>query len=176
MVLSHEEYDVDLLNEQGQVIGTKKRREVNKQTDILHGVYVLVFSPAGKLILSRIPQAPEKGKLYGGRLGGTAATVVRHDEPRDVAARRVLATELFVDYADLTFLGQTFHFYEDGVRRLVSVYYCVHKEALMKNPEEQDDLVPMTREEVALAVASSPHQFSQPFLGIWHDHADQLPF
>ncbi|MEK7665453.1 MAG: NUDIX domain-containing protein [Patescibacteria group bacterium] len=176
MLSSHEEFYVELLNERGEVVGTKKRKDVDKRMDFLHGVYVLVFSKDKKLVLCRIPQAAKQKKLYAGRLGATAATIVRHREPLEVAARRVLATELFIDYADLAMLGEKMECYEDEVRRLVAVFYCTHKEPVMQNPQEQDELVELTRKEVEHLIKSDPAKFSLPFLSLWEAYQDRLPF
>ncbi len=46
---------VDLVDKQGRAIGTKLRREVRKQTDLYHTIFIIVKTPEGQFLLSEIP-------------------------------------------------------------------------------------------------------------------------
>lgn len=171
----HEDFDVDILNDQGKVVGVKKRKDVDKQHDVLHSVFVLVVTPDREVILAAIPVAPEQHRWYAGCLGSTAATIVRHGEPIDVAARRVLAHELFLDYDEPVFLGEDFETYPDGIQKLSTTYYSVHNGELKPNPHEQDRLVPLSRAQIEAMIKKDPSVFAPTFLALWRRYGDRLP-
>src|ERR1700704_6083090 len=53
--MEHGRHLVDLVDENGLVVGTKQRRDIDKNRDTYHSVYTMLVSPVGQVILARIP-------------------------------------------------------------------------------------------------------------------------
>lgn len=164
---THGEYEIEILDNHGRVIGTKRRQDVDKTKDILHVVYIFVVTPDGKLILSRIPRNPAKKNLFPGKLGVTVATIVRSGEAHEDAAKRAVAKELGVEGADVTFLGETLESFTGIPKRLVAAYVCTLDEASIKpNSEDVEELVPVTHEELK-RLLDKPNNLAPTLLVFW---------
>src|SRR5690349_8236485 len=104
----HAEYPIALINDRGEQVGRKLRREVDKMVDLYHSVFVVVVTPDERLALSVIPTRPELPNIYAGQLGATVASICRDGESIETAARRALSEEIHLDDAQLYFLGDIF--------------------------------------------------------------------
>lgn len=158
-----------LLNDQGQVIGSKPRNEIDKVHDIVHCTDVLLMQ-SGELILSRVPE----GNLYGGLLSASCATMVRVGEEAEAAAHRALQKELNIDTAQLTLLGEHFFTYPDGVKRLKTTFAADFEGNITANPKDIAELVYLTRDELEGALKEKPEQFAPTFLGLWEVYQHRI--
>jgi hypothetical protein len=66
MSYAHEDQLVDIVTIGGDVVGQKPRKAIDKMHDIYHGVYVIVQTPDGMLLLSTIPRRNDLPNLYAG--------------------------------------------------------------------------------------------------------------
>lgn len=97
---------VDILDNDGSVVGQKPRREVDKTKDIYHTVFVLVLTPQKEVVLGVIPPREDLPNLFPNMYGGTMATIRRSGETALEAAKRGIARELFIDDADPQLIGE----------------------------------------------------------------------
>ena len=80
--MQHEDALVNVLDDQGNIIGTKLRKEINKRADIVHCADVIVIRPDQKIVLAKLPT----GTLYENTWATTAATMIRAGEEAEDAA------------------------------------------------------------------------------------------
>lgn len=85
---------VDILDERGNIVDTKPRKDIIKGKDIYHAVYGVVITPEHELVLSKIADRQDLPNLHAGKLGCTAATIRRSGERAEEAMHRALANEL----------------------------------------------------------------------------------
>ncbi len=161
---------VKILNDQGEMIGAKPRREVDKQHDILHCADVLVIQN-GRLLLSRIPDTT----LYGGTLGTSAASMVRDNETPEQAAIRALQKELNVTVSEVTLLGEKFYAFPDGVKRLKTSFVITHPDTITPNPADVSELVAFDRAQIESQLSTNPNLFAPTFQALWQEYQTQLP-
>lgn len=169
----HGDHEVDILDDHGNVIRVKPRKDVDKTRDILHVVYSFVVTPEGKLILSRIPRDPAKNNLFPGKLAVTAATILRHNEHHLDAAKRSLAKEVGIAEPDLQFLGETMESFHNIPKRLISAYICTATEDELKpNPEDVEELIPVTRAELERLL--DKNELAPTLLTLWDRYSEDL--
>lgn len=171
--MDHQDFSVVLVNEQGEVTGSKARREVDKEKDIVHCVDVLVFD-GDRLLVSVIPARP--GQIYPNQLANAPATMLRVDETTEEAGRRCLQKEVGIEGGELHLLGQHFFVYDDGVKRFKTAYWMNHVGPLTLNPDDVSDIHWMTRGEIEELMIEDPAIMAPVFKGVWDIYADQLPF
>ena len=80
--------NVQLVNEEGQIVGYKDRQAIDRHHDFLHSVLVLAKTADEKFLLSFIPTEKHL-PLFAGKLGASAATFAREHESAEQAARRL---------------------------------------------------------------------------------------
>lgn len=169
--------EVEILNEDGRVIGAKKRGEIDRIRDILHTTSIFVLTPDGRMALAKIPPRPdEPTTLSTGKLSATAATIIRKDQTRDEAALRGLTKELNLPDTQPVFLGENFERLPNNVRRLIASYYVVHAEPLTANPVDVERLEFLTRSQLEEKIQTNRALFTDPFLVCWERYKDVLPF
>src|SRR5687767_9977733 len=76
--MQHDFYPVDILDRNGETVGTKLRKDIDKLRDIFHAIHVLLITPQGEVVMSIIPFREDLPNVYSGKLGTTVATVRRH--------------------------------------------------------------------------------------------------
>lgn len=168
------DYNVKLLNEAGEVVGTKLRSEINKAEDILHTVHTIGITANKEVILSLIPQKKQifRDGLFEGKLGNAAAAIVREDESAEDAAKRALSDELFLTNIEVQLLGEEFDVMEreDGStsRRLHTAYMYKHFGAnVCFNRNDSAGLLLFQREDLDAWVNEQPDLFAPSFVAIW---------
>lgn len=161
---------VDLLDDHGNPIGTKPHAEVDRRTDALHCVQILFLDREHVIALTRLPAR----SAWAGRLSGTIATIVRHEEAVEVAALRCCKKELGIEPGNIHYLGESFEVLEGGLKRLLSHYMCVWNEPITLNPED-GELVLMTKDEFLQRLAADRTQFSPAFLALWDRYHNEIP-
>ena len=119
--MEHGTHHVDLVDENGHVVGSKPRRDINKHRDTYHSVYIVLISPVGEVVLARIPTRTDLPNLYSGQLGVPAATIRRSRESPLSAAKRSAQRELFIDAADVVPVGGGLFNLPDNRQTYVSV-------------------------------------------------------
>lgn len=172
--MEHAAYQVDILDASGNIIGTKKRLEVDKATDIFHTVYILLITPEGQLVLTRIPKRHDLPNLFAGRLGMPVATIRRHKESTEHAAHRAIARELFIEEAEVQFVGEVMMSFEEGTR-FVSVYALIGEPPHVYSKTDIGKLVIMSPRELAKRLHESPQDFSPPLVATWERWQERLP-
>ncbi len=107
---------IALFNEQGTVIGDKPRADIDKRTDILGGIYVLLLNGANHVYLTQ-----QRDSLWAGKWGVSCGGLLRVGEKPAEAAHRTAIRELGSD--PFIFSGQNVGYHSfDGVRRYVHAF------------------------------------------------------
>lgn len=174
MTKRHENYEVDILDIHGKLIAIKPRKDIDREKDILHLVYVFVITPEGKLLLSRIPKVTSKHPLFANKLGVTVATIVRHNEAHLKAAKRAMRRELGVNKPDLTFLGETLESFPGIPKRLIAAYMCTaSQEELRPKSELTGEIVPVSGKDLE-ALMRKRKELAPTLLVFWDRYADSM--
>lgn len=121
--MDHHDFPVTIYDQNGNKIGTKKRREVNKFCDIIECVEVLIFTPNKKIVLTRILNKPSE--VYAGKLGVPVASIRRDDETEIDTAKRAMKDELLLEHVEPIFVGRDFLTMETGINKWLTVFYVV---------------------------------------------------
>lgn len=163
------DYAVDVLDATGQIIGQKPRYKIDKRVDIFHGVHVILLTPEGNIVLSRIPQREDLPNLYAGLLGTTMAAVRRHDELAEEAAKRNLSKELLLEDPRPELLYDRFLTLSDGRLTHLTAYTLITERPGMYRNLNIGELVPMDPQGVAVAMTLHPDRFAPTFKAVWPD-------
>ncbi len=173
--MEHGTHHVDLVDENGLVVGTKLRRDINKHRDVYHVVYTVLVTPVGQVVLARIPTRTDLPNLYTGKLGVPAATIRRSGEAPMTAAKRSVERELFIDDAKLVPVGGGLFVLEDGRQTYVSVYYLVANAPETFSSTDIDELVTITPRGLRERLESQPDDFAPTMRLLWDRYQDRLP-
>jgi antitoxin (DNA-binding transcriptional repressor) of toxin-antitoxin stability system len=167
--MSHAEYPVDILDREGRIIGQKPRRAVDKRADIFNGVHAVLITPKGELVVSLIPQREELPNRYAGMLGSTMATIRRHGETAEEAARRGLRTELLMkdDNLKLQPVHDGMVMLEDGTRNHLTAYALTSERPELYRLFNIGELMLITPDGVDVAMTVNAKQFAPTFKAIW---------
>jgi hypothetical protein len=165
--MNHAEYLVDLVDENGTIVGSKPRREINKSTDLYHTVFVILRTRGNELILSKIPERKDLPNIYPGSIGATAATIRRHNETPGQASIRAVKNELYIEDAQLTHLSDGYAVLPDGRENYMSVYRGTHSAPEEFSHIDIGSFVTFGQVELDDALRSNRGQFAPTFLAIW---------
>ncbi len=172
--MEHGRYLVDLVDENGLVVGSKPRREIDKKHDLYHVVYVVMISPKGELILSRIPRRHDLPNMYVGCLGAAVATIRRSDESPMAAAQRAIARELYIDEAEVVPVGGGL-FNSDDKQTYTSVYYMVADVPETYSSTDIAEVVSIAPKEFRHKVEQHPEELAPNLLMLWERYQNRLP-
>ena len=172
--MEHGSHKVDLVDENGHVVGVKSRRDIDKKHDTYHTVYVLLVTPEGELVLSRIPERKDLPNLYAGQLGAAAATIRRSGESPMAAARRAVARELYIDDAAVVPVGGGL-FKTDGRQTYVSVYYVVARAPEVYSATDIAGLVTISPRAFREIIEHSPDDLAPNLYELWERYGKRLP-
>lgn len=174
--MQHDFYPVDLLDRDGNVIGSKPRKDVDKLTDIFHAIHIILITPLGEVVMSIIPVREDLPNVYAGKLGTTVATIKRTNETDDEGAARAVSRELFIDEMPLTKVATKFYDHMPPKPACkFSVYYGISDVPESYSIVDIDGLIVLTPKEIDERIDSDPHSFAYSFLKIWKDYRDKLP-
>lgn len=173
--MEHATYQVDILDRHGKVIGTKCRKDINKEVDIYHAVYVMVVTPNKELLLGIIPVREDLLNLYANQYGATMATIRRSGESALEAAQRGLARELFIDDAKPVCLGEAMEQTDDGRRVLASFCYLEAAAPDSYSVIDIGKLESMSRAKFAGLLEVRPERVAPTLRLMWRKYADKLP-
>jgi len=174
--MQHDFYPVDLLDMNGDIVGTKVRKDINKLVDIFHTVHIILITPKGEVVMSVIPVREDLPNVYGGKMGTTVATIRRHEESDDHAADRAVSRELFIDHMPLKKLDTCFYSQmPPKPAALFSIYYGVSEAPESYSLLDIDGLIVMTPGEIDRMIEQEPETVAYSFLQIWKDYRGKLP-
>lgn len=173
--MEHAAHLVDILNEEGKVVGQKHRRDVNKNDDIYHVVFVLLITPRGELVLGVIPPREDLPNLFTRQMGTTVATIRRSGETSDEAARRSVDRELFIDKADLKFLGEQTIDLPGSSRKFMSAYYLIGEPPGTFSVIDIDTLVVVTPQQLRGLLLSHADEVAPTLRIFWDSYHTKLP-
>jgi hypothetical protein len=173
--MEHSAYDIDVLDDTGKVIGHKPRREINKQTDIYHGVHIILITPEGQIVLSPILDREDLPNLYVGKYGVPAASIRRHGESSQQTAERAVQRELFIEDPEVHFVGEDFEDLEDGRKNFISFYYLVGDPPVTFSKTDISHMVTFTAQELTKQMKNNPEDFAPTLLLLWRKYHDRLP-
>lgn len=172
--MEHSAYYVDILDKNGNVVGKKLRRDIDKLRDLHHSIHVFLITPKGELILGVIPTREDLPNLYPRRLGTTVATIRRSGETAKHAAKRSLARELFIEDGDVHLLGEKmFHLPER--LNYITAYYIVADPPPTFSVLDIDKLAVITTGELRNLIKESPDDVAPTLAAIWQDFGNKLP-
>lgn len=172
--MEHGTHSVDLVDENGLVVGAKLRREIDKEHDTYHTIYTLVISPVGRVVLARIPVRDDLPNLYAGRFGASVATIRRTEESPMAAAQRSVARELYIDNAEVVPVGGGF-FKTDGRGTYVSVYYLIADPPRTYSSTDIAELEEFSPRDLGEKMEENPNAFAPNFVRLWERYHTRLP-
>ena len=172
--MEHGSQLVDLVDENGVVVGSKPRRDIDKNRDLYHVIYVMLVTPEGELVLSRIPERSDLPNLYSGKLGAPAATIRRSGESPMTAAQRAVARELYIDDAAVVPVGGGL-FSTDNRQTYVSVYYVVARAPEVYSATDIADLVTVSPRDFRATVEHHSDELAPTLVELWARYEKRLP-
>lgn len=173
--MEHAAHLVDILNADGEIIGQKPRREIDKSADIYHVVFVLLVTPKGELVLGVIPAREDLPNIYSRQMGTTIATIRRTDETAAQAARRGVQRELFIDKADIHLLGEQMIYTIDGLRTYATAYYMIGNPPASYSVIDIDTLVVVTPQQLRNLIMNHPDEIAPTLKIVWDLFGAKLP-
>ena len=173
--MEHGRHLVDLVDENGLVVGTKQRRDIDKNRDTYHTVFTVLVTPVGQIILARIPDRRDLPNLYVGQLGAPAATIRRSGESPLSAAQRSVARELYIDEGKVVPVGGGLLDLEGGRQVYVSLYYMVANQPETFSSTDIGELMIFNPRELRERIAEHPEEFAPTMLKLWDRYQDRLP-
>jgi hypothetical protein len=165
--MKHADFAIDILDAEGVVVGQKPRRAVDKWRDIFNGVHVVLITPRRELAVSLIPQREELPNRYAGMLGTTLATIRRHAETAEAAARRGLKHELLIERPQLQLLRDGMVTLEDDSRNWLTAYLMTAEQPLLYRLLDIGELMLITPEGLEVAMTMHGSQFAPTLKAIW---------
>lgn len=173
--MEHDMHLVDILDETGKIVGTKRRIDINKPKDIYHTIHVLLITPRGELVLSTIPVREDLPNLYAQQIGTTMASIRRTGETADQAAVRGVARELFIDNMPLVLVGEGMQTLAGGRKNYMSVYYGIAEPPESYSLIDIDSLAILSPRQLDLFVEHEPNELAASLITIWKSYRGKLP-
>ena len=173
--MEHSAHLVDVFDDAGNIIGQKRRKDIQKESDIYHAVYGLLITPEGKLVISAIRNRTDLPNLYAEQIGVPVATIRRHGESARQAAERSWARELFIDNPGLHALGEGMATLPDGRKCLITAFYAVGDAPDIYSSTDIDELTTISPSDLRSKLLSQPGAFAPTFRHIWQQYAPKLP-
>lgn len=172
--MEHEFHQVDVLDDKGEIIGQKPRREIDKTSDIFHGVYVLLITPNKELVLDLIPLREDLPNLYANQYGPTMATIRRSQEMSRAAAKRGVSRELFIDDTEPELIGEAMERLSDGRWHFMSTYILRSEKPDAFSQIDIQRLEAMTKDEFQELLEAEPEKVAPTMQLIWQKYPNRL--
>ncbi len=171
----HEHFEVVLINEKGEIVGSKPRVEINKRKDLFWTVYIFLFDEDNNLGLSVISSDNNKlPNLYAGKFGITTASIVRKDEMIQDTATRSLRNELGLKNIALSHIGDTLDQIGEQSLRKMSVFAGKLKKNEMNiNKHFVEDIKFVSLSDIQETLADND-AFAASFIYLWGKYKDQI--
>jgi hypothetical protein len=187
---------IDILDEQGQVIGQKKRGEIDRFADILPSAFVLLVTSKARILIVKIADGSlpknllvtSKARIlivkiadgslpknpFAGLWGCSAATFVRSGEAAITAAERALYSDLGI-MGELIPLSEEMVTWPNGMKRKASLFTCQYdKEDFEPRKEAVESWKLMTQSSVENAMRLNPQDFAPSFVSFYEKHHRRL--
>jgi hypothetical protein len=143
--------------------------------DIYNGVYVMMITPQGELVLGSITKRDDLPNIYAHKLGATVAAIRRSGETSEQAARRTLAREIMMPDTPVNLLGERMVHLKPDRAVFLSAYACVAEPPTTFSTIDIEGLKTMNRDEFELALSVNPDRFAPTLVALWRDYRDKLP-
>lgn len=173
--MEHSAHWVDVLDDSGNIISQKRRKDIQKESDVYHAVYGLLVTPEGKVVVSAIRNRKDLPNLYAKQVGVPVATIRRSGESAQQAAQRSWARELFIDNPELRLLGEGLATLPDGRKTFMSVFYAVGDAPDIFSSIDIDELTTVSPSDLRSRLLAQPGAFAPTFRYIWQQYAQKLP-
>ena len=173
--MEHKDFQVDLVNENGRIVGHKRRGDIDKTRDVFHSVHILMITPRSELVLSNLPERSDLPNMYSRRLSTTVATIRRHGETPVQAARRGLRRELLMDIRLVHDLGDNLLRLPGGLRTFMSGFYVLAEPPTDFSTMDIESLKSMRVPRFRAALKSNPDHFTPTLRAFWEWWSGQLP-
>lgn len=161
------EYFVDILDQNGQKVGQKLRKEIVKGVDIYHAVYGVLITSRGNLAISKIAQRPDMPNLHAGSYGCTAATIKRVNETGDEAMKRAVKNELGLDIPIKLISEQVISV--DNTYRKIGLYELLSEIPDSYSKEDIEEIKELTNEDFKKLLEEHPEKVT-PLLKIFWEY------
>ena len=159
------EFMVDLIDRDGNIIGNKKRKDIEKGVDAYHAVYCVVVTPKGELCLNLIANRQDMPNLHAGKFGCTAATIRRTGESAQECAKRAVEEELRIEnepellHEELTEI--------DGTHRFIGWYKIEAEKPTNFSKEDIEDIKVYSKEDFIKLLEENPEKITPPLKKFW---------
>lgn len=173
--LSHIQHPVDLVDQQGNPVGSVRRAEINKRTDLYNSVFVIARRN-NQILLGEIPDRTDLENLYVEKLGATAVTIRRTDESSQDAAIRAVRKELCIlpRPDTLNMMGETYAELPDGRTNYMSVFHFTPGTPVFSNNTDTLALKSLTANQITEQLASDPDRFAPTLHAIWEQYGHEF--
>lgn len=135
--MEHEEYPISIFDEQGNKIGTKPRKDIDKEKDIFRMALIFVRNNKRELWLTKIPE--KKGNLWIGKYCVSAATIVREKEKPALAAARALKEELGITGKPTLYAFKERLYTMGTIKQFLSCFVTPTSQTLQPNKERNGE-------------------------------------
>jgi hypothetical protein len=173
--MEHGSHLVDILDAEGNIVGQKKRADIDKTRDNHHAIFTVMITPRGELVLSCIPSRDDLPNIYAQKLGPTVSTIRRHGELPEKAALRAVSRELFIDDAQVNFLGEGLFSYDNGRCCLETTFYIVGDAPTTYSQTDADGFVTMTTKQLKRDIEEHQDHFAPTLINLWKEFGNKLP-
>lgn len=172
--MEHAAYDVDILDNEGNIVAHKPRQNVDKATDIYHAIHIFLITPDAQLVLTRIAANKTLPNQFAGKWGVPVATIRRSNESAEAAASRAVARELFIADTQPVFVGEAIVSIE-GVPRLISAFTLIVAPPRTYSKHDAGELTTMSPREFTRLLRRSPDDISPTLKALWELWQERLP-
>lgn len=163
---------IEIIDEKGGFIGTKKREEIDKKKDIFKTVYIVVYNSIGEIYVVELTGPDSKNSFYQ-KYSVSASGIVRHGETAEEAAERTLKRELNIDNVDLDFLGKDFIIFND--KKSFANFFCLKYDSdIEPNPEDVEKGEFVSKEMIENMIYLDRDIYTPSFLEFWNRFRDKL--
>jgi len=159
------EFEVDILDKEGNVVGTKLRRDIVKGQDIYHAVYCVLIAPDDHIAISKIAAREDMPNLHAGSYGCTAATIKRTGETGDEAMARALKNELRVEAQPELVSEEVIAV--DNTYRKIGLYKVVSDVPTNFNKQDIDEIVVFSKNEFTKLLSEQPDSITPLLKRFW---------
>lgn len=159
------EYNVDILDTNGNTVDKKLRKDIKKGVDIYHAVYGVIIAPDNKIVVSVIGNPVGMPNLHAGKMGCTCATIRRTDESAVDAMKRAIKKELKI-IANPELIYEEF-IDIDNTKRLLGLYVIKSDVPSEYNKEDIEELRPYSFEEFEMLLKQMPQNITPPLKLFW---------
>ncbi|MBI5138322.1 MAG: hypothetical protein HZA95_00810 [Candidatus Vogelbacteria bacterium] len=173
---SSHSYKVDILDEHGKPVETKVWNEVDRRKDYLENAFVFVFTQNREMLLATLTESKLSKKIYKGKMGVPAVSLVWQNEDPSKAAERALLHDMCIHPSKLYLLGREFESLKDGTKRLMNVFYCLYDNNWNINTEQLSTIKKIKRVELETLLKIDPDQFSPQFLVAYEKYKRKFPY